>query len=68
MVITSGFGPDNLGSTPSKSFSSSLVVKFLFSTQKSRVRFPTGENAQLAQWIERQTSNLEVAGSIPALG
>ena len=29
---------------------------------------PSSGIARLAQWIERQTSNLEVAGSIPASG
>ena len=69
------------------------MVECLFSTQTTRVQFPIGEKAslaqlvercsckakagsstlpggfaRLAQWIERQTSNLEVAGSIPASG
>ena len=83
-----------VGSSPtSRTFSNSLVVECLFSTQTTRVQFPIGEKAslaqlvercsckakagsstlpggfaRLAQWIERQTSNLEVAGSIPASG
>lgn len=48
--------------------SNSLVVECLFSTQTTRVRFPIGEFAFLAQLVERCSCKAEVESSILSEG
>jgi hypothetical protein len=57
--------PRFVGSSPTScTFSNSLVVECLFSTQTTRVRFPIGEFAFLAQLVERCSCKAEVGSSI----